>query len=264
MWPAPVEESAPPSWQLEYFDGSLKERQKLALLLRLLGELEGRNCLLVACGPNTGALNFHLRAAGGEWAWTETDPGQIAETRALLGEPVKLVSPTLLPFPDESFQRIVVLDGHRTGEDHPALFGEFQRLLTPGGRAVACTPNGNNHLPFRLLERWLGPTPDLSTPSRDGQPESRSGDPGRWPRTRGLRHRELEALALSVGLQPETRGACSRFFSEAVEWIRLRRRAGRSVLPPPSRLSRLTAALDHLMIGGGGYSVAISMRKSDG
>jgi hypothetical protein len=60
-------------WQLQVFDVSLKKRQKLEMLLELLGPLDGLECLLVTNGDNPGSLNHHMRRAGGRWRWCELE-----------------------------------------------------------------------------------------------------------------------------------------------------------------------------------------------
>ena len=49
-------------WQIEMFQRSIKKQQKLKALLELLGETTGKKCLLVTCGDNNGALNWHFRS----------------------------------------------------------------------------------------------------------------------------------------------------------------------------------------------------------
>ena len=59
-------------WQLEMFKRSLKKQQKLQALLDIMGDVSGQRCLLVTCGDNNGALNWHFRTHGGEWSWAES------------------------------------------------------------------------------------------------------------------------------------------------------------------------------------------------
>jgi hypothetical protein len=58
-------------WQIEMFRRSIKKQQKLRALLEFLGETTGKKCLLVTCGDNNGALNWHFRKHGGEWTWAD-------------------------------------------------------------------------------------------------------------------------------------------------------------------------------------------------
>ena len=69
IWPMAEKTGVP--WQLQMFRKSLKKKMKVRALKKFLGHSASRNCLLVTCGDNNGAINYHLRAAGGNWAWAE-------------------------------------------------------------------------------------------------------------------------------------------------------------------------------------------------
>ena len=73
-------------WQLLMFDKTLKKKQRFHALTRLLGAIRpNERCLLVTCGDNNGAMNYHLREIGGQWAWADSESRSIAEMSALLG-----------------------------------------------------------------------------------------------------------------------------------------------------------------------------------
>ena len=246
----------PPAKQLQRYDRSIREPQRLALILRLLGPLQGKRCLLVSCGRGTGGLSFHLRAEGGAWSWADLHPRHASGIAPLLAEPVTVVHAGELPYPDHTFDRVVVLELHRAGDEAAALVGEVRRVLNPGGRTALLAAHPNPRLPFRLLERLLPGTPNGS---------------GEGDGPVGLSLAALEAMARDHGLIPEARGACSRFFSELVEWAHSRNGPGTpgddregDVKPPPARvhpLGRLVAALDYLIPGTSGYTLAVSSRR---
>ncbi len=242
----------PPARQLQRYDRSIREPQRLALLLQLLGPLKDERCLLVSCGSGTGGLSFHLRAEGGSWSWADLCPEHARAVAPLLAEPVTVVRPGELPYPDTSFDCVVILELHHAGESASALVREVQRVLTPGGRAAILAAHPSPRLPFRLLERLL--------------PGSRNGE--RDPHGPvGLSLARMEAMVHDHGLIPEARGACSRFFSELVEWAH-----DRNGLPTPGDgeesdgetaarihpLGRLVASLDYLIPGSSGYTLAVS------
>jgi len=264
----------PSDWALELFRRSLKKRQKLELLQRMLGALDGERCLLVTCGDNSGALNHHFREQGGSWTWAEMDPGRIGFMAAVLGEPVHQATSSQLPFPDASFQRVVVIDVHEHLEDTTPVNREIFRILAPGGVAILTTPNGNPRLPLAVLKRLLGMTPEVY-----------------GHRVQGYTAQELENMARKVGLVPEARGAYSRFFTEAIElvinlaYVKVLRGDGDEMggsdgeIAPstPGELEevgwayrlyrfaypllRAISSLDHLLPGDGGYAVAIRARR---
>lgn len=261
-------------WQLEVFDVSLKKRQKLAMLLELLGPLQGERCLLVTNGDNPGSLNYHLRLAGGEWRWCELEAKGIHEMQRFLGETVHQGSADSLPFPDGAFTRVVVVDVHEHLERTAAFDRELARVLAAGGLAVVTTPNGDERLPVARLKGWLG-----MSPAAYGHT------------VQGFRVEELEAKLRSVGLVPERRGAYSRFFTEFTELavnfgyvkvlgrLKGRRRPEAGEIAPRSaeqlgsvggafRMYRLAfplihafSSLDGLIPGQGGYAVGVTARR---
>jgi SAM-dependent methyltransferase len=260
-------------WQLQVFDVSLKKRQKLVMLTDLIGPLDRQRCLLVTKGDNPGSLNFHLAALGGTWTWCELEADGIPAMESFLGQKVHHGNEASLPFPDASFDRVVVVDVHEHLAVPDALDREVARLLVAGGMAIVTTPNGNERLPVARLKRVLG-----------------MGPAAYGHIVQGFQAEELEARLRAVGLVPEARGAYSRFFTELVElainftWVKvLSRRKGakrvqgeiaprtqaqlgsvggafkayRAVFP----VVRAVAALDALLPGKGGYAVGVRARR---
>jgi SAM-dependent methyltransferase len=259
-------------WQLEMFDVSLKKQQKLAMLVELLGPLTDQRCLLITHGDNPGSLNYHLRAEGGRWSWAEMDEDGIPQMEQLLREEVRAATPELLPFDDESFDRVVVVDVHEHLHDVRPLNAEIARVLAPEAVAIVTTPSGDPRLPVSVLKRWIG-----------------MGNPAYGHVVQGYRTEELAKMLLDVGLKPVGHGLYSRFFTEIAElainfgYVKVlgRRRSGapageiaprteddlrsvnrtyriyRTVFP----LIRTFSALDALVPGSRGYAVAVAAQK---
>lgn len=261
-------------WQLQVFDVSLKKRQKLAMLRELLGPLGELDCLLVTNGDNPGSLNYHLRAAGGRWTWCELEEAGIPEMELFLGETVHAGTPTSLPFPDASFDRVVIVDVHEHLEATDTLDWETARILRPGGVVIVTTPNGNERLPVARLKRWLG-----------------MGPAAYGHIVQGFEAGELETKLRTVGLTPERRGAYSKFFTEFVElminfaYVKVLGRAKGAAAAAPGEIAprnaqqlgsvggafrayrllfpliRAWSALDAVIPGDGGYAVGVAARR---
>jgi SAM-dependent methyltransferase len=261
-------------WQLQIFDVSLKKRQKLKMLLDLLGPLDGEECLLVTKGDNPGSLNYHLRRSGGRWQWCELDADGIPDMERFLGERVHRGSGDALPFPDGAFTRIVVVDVHEHLERTEAFDLEVARILSPGGIAVVTTPSGDERLPVARMKRWLGM------------------DPAAYGHiVQGFEVHQLEAKMSAVGLVPERRGAYSRFFTEFVElavnfgYVKVLGRRKGAAKPAAGEIAPRSAqqlgsvggaftlyrrvfplifafsSLDVLIPGKGGYAVGVAARR---
>lgn len=265
-------------WQVEMFRRSLKKRQKVELLLDLLGPLEDERSLLLTGGDNNGAINLKFRRAGGRWSWADLEADGLPAMAELLGEPVRHVRPERLPYPDEHFERLVVIDVHEHIRSVDSLNREIERVLAPGALAVVTTPNGDTGLPVARLKRWVGMGPEAYGHV-----------------VQGYRTWELEAMLEEAGLRPLRSGAYARFFTELAElainfgYVKLLSGSGKEGggngeesggrIAPGSEeqlrsvgnvyriysliypFVRAFSAFDRLLPGEGGYAVAVSARK---
>jgi len=262
-------------WQLRMFRKSLKKKMKVQALKKFLGDTSSSSCLLVTCGDNNGAINFHLRDRGGDWTWAEFEDGIRADMEDLLGAPVHLVGKQdcRLPFADGSFDLVVSIDVHEHLRRPDMLAGEFFRVLKPGGRAVATTPNGDERKLVVRLKRWSG-----MNNLEYGHVRT------------GFTVPELEELLAASGLHPVRSGSYAKFFTEFLELVinwtyvkvlnRHDRAPGTGIAP--SSLKKLQAVkksyrlyallyplfwtfsqLDRLLFFSRGYAVIVEAEKSD-
>jgi len=253
---------------------SLKKRQKVELLMRLLGPVKEERCLLISGHDNNGAMNYHFRAAGGHWSWGQVYPQGIAEMAEFLGDPVAHVDINRFPYPDGAFDVVIVIDVHEHFPDVGGLNREIRRVLAPGGLAIITTPSGDTRLPVAALKRLIG-----MGPATYGHV------------VQGYRIRELEAMFRSVDMRPVASGGYARFFTELAELVinfgYVKVLARKKEHPPvmegtiaPTSRKELEAVrkeyrmysliypfmyvfslLDKLIPGRGGYAVAVSARK---
>jgi SAM-dependent methyltransferase len=264
-------------WQLEMLSRSLKKRQKLRLLLAQIGEVAGKDCLLVTHGDNNGALNYRFRERGGRWVWMDTEGSHLEEMAELLGEPVLAAEPGALPAADGAFDVAVAIDVHEHLADPAPFVAELARVARPGGTVVVTTPNGDRWKPVTLLKQLVGM-------DRRAYGHEVLGYNVRQHR------RQLEA----AGLRPVASGSYSKAFTELIELAinfayvkvlsRKARRRGeaaggiapatagelrsvgtsyrlyRAVFP----LLRAVSVLDVLLFPFTGYAVSVVARKEGG
>ncbi|HJS89290.1 MAG TPA: class I SAM-dependent methyltransferase [Steroidobacteraceae bacterium] len=261
-------------WQLQMYEKSLKKRQKVELLMRLMGKVSEERCLLISGHDNNGAMNYHFRAAGGRWSWGQVYPQGIEEMAEFLGDPVAHVDINHFPFADAAFDVVIVIDVHEHFADLSGINREIRRVLAPGGLGIITTPNGDTRLPVALLKRLIG-----MGPATYGHV------------VQGYRIGELEQMFRSVAMRPVASGGYSRFFTEFAELVinfaYVKVLARKKEHPPvmegtiaPTSRKELEAVrkeyrmysliypfmyvfslLDKLIPGRGGYAVAVAARR---
>jgi SAM-dependent methyltransferase len=262
-------------WQLRMFRKTLKKRQRLRVLRELLGALGPEDaCLLVTCGDNNGAINYHLRESGGVWTFADADGENVDEMAALLDQHVHAIDVASLPFGDASFTVAVAIDVHEHIKEPEVFTAELSRILRPGGRLVITVPGGDPSRPVNRLKKWLGMTKKEYGHVSDGYGAT-----------------EIEGWMQSAGVAPEERTTFSRFFTELIElginvgYVKLLSRRGQADVPdgtiaPQSReqlrsvektyrayalvypIIRLVASLDVLFPFSEGYVVMVTGRKN--
>jgi SAM-dependent methyltransferase len=260
-------------WQLGMFSKSLKKKMKVRALKKFLDGPAPRQCLLITCGDNNGAINYYLRKTGGDWSWAEFEDGVRADMEELLKEPVHLLDKGTcrLPFADGQFDLLVSIDVHEHLLQPERLAAEFYRVLKPGGRTVVTTPNGNERKLVVRLKRWSGM------------------DNLEYGHVRtGFDIPDLEALLAGAGFTPGRTGSYAKFFTEFLElvinWTYVKilhrgpRQPGSGIAP--SSLKKLQAVkksyrlytliyplfwlfsqLDRLLFFSRGYAVIVEAKK---
>lgn len=187
-------------WQIRLYRRSIKKKETLRAVLRLLPPVAGKRCLEIGCA--TGTSSWLLRQRGGDWVSADFDPEQVASARQLLEDEVQLIDPSGLPFPNASFDVVVGINFLEHLEDDSAFVGEMARVLKPGGTFLLTCPDGvSRRLGYKIkkLYRFTADTGGFGH-ARDGY----------------LRP-ELSSLLRGAGLEVERIESYSRIFTELVE-----------------------------------------------
>jgi SAM-dependent methyltransferase len=262
-------------WQMQMYRKSLKKQQKVVLLSKLMGPSKGKRCLLISGHDNNGAMNYEFRAAGGTWTWGQVYDDGIAEMAEFLGDPVAHIDINKFPWPDNSFDVLIMIDVHEHFADLSVLNHEIARVVAPNGIAIVTTPSGDTRLPVAFLKRHVGMGPEIYGHVVQGYTAS-----------------QLRQMMSSVGLKPVDWGGYSRFFTEFAELainlayvkILLKKKEHPQVMQgtiAPTNKKEMKAVqkemrmysfiypfmygfslLDKLIPGRGGYAVAVSARKA--
>jgi len=105
---------------------------------------------LLDVGGGTGRVSGALTGLAGEIVVTDLSAAMLRQARGKDGlRPVRAHAERL-PFPDGSFDRVLVVDALHHFCDQEWAAGELLRVLTPGGRLVVEEPN-IEHWPVKLI-----------------------------------------------------------------------------------------------------------------
>jgi SAM-dependent methyltransferase len=183
-------------WALRLFSRSVLKQRKVAEIEAALGPTEGLRCLDL--GSDNGVVSLLLRRRGGDWASADLTQEAVGAIRNLVGSDVHSTDGARLPFPDSTFERVVVVDMLEHVTDEAAFVRELARVTKPGGRLVVNTP----HLKRTLLRRFRHAL---------GQTDAKHGHlrPGYTPQALGA--------LLGGAFALESHRTYSRFFSELVD-----------------------------------------------
>lgn len=185
------------SWALQLFSKSVLKQRKLKEISAVLGDCSSKRCLDL--GSDNGVISFLLRSRGGCWASADLSPETVNSIRSLVGTDVHLVAGGELPFADEEFDAIAVVDMLEHVPDDRRLMEELRRVLKPGGLLVLNVPNLKTGSPLRLIRHLIGQTDEAHGHLRPGYSES-----------------DLQELC-GQHLVLERTHTYSRFFSELID-----------------------------------------------
>lgn len=147
--------------QLALFRTSVLKQAKWRELQAATADIQPRDALDL--GSDNGVISHLFRETGGRWSSADLTEGTTSAIRRMVGERVELLAGPTLPWPDESFDLIVVVDLMEHLEDDATLARELARCLRPGGRLVLNLPHDKRFAilpPVRhaigLTDKWHG------------------------------------------------------------------------------------------------------------
>jgi ubiquinone/menaquinone biosynthesis C-methylase UbiE len=186
------------AWAKALFSKSVLKQRKVKEIVTSLGPTEKMRCLDL--GSDNGVVSLMLRARGGSWASADLTPEAVEAIRGLVVTDVHLVESSRLPFPDASFDRVVVVDMLEHAVDEGAFAAELARIARHGGRVVVNTPHRKDTL-LRRFRHAIGQSDEKHGHLRPGYTRERV--------------EELLGTAFTV----KEHRTYSRFFSELIDTV---------------------------------------------
>ena len=131
--------------QLALFASSVLKQAKWNALREAAGDTSDLDALDL--GADNVVISLLFRSQGGRWTSADLTDQTVEAIRRMVEDRVVRLTGPQLPFEDEAFDLIVVVDLLEHLDDDRALLAEIGRCLRPGGRAVLNVP----HLKPRAL-----------------------------------------------------------------------------------------------------------------
>jgi SAM-dependent methyltransferase len=126
-------------WAVKLFNRSVLKQAKYRRVVELLADPAGKTNLDI--GADNGVISYLLRQRGGRWFSADLDPNTVSAIRKLVGSDVYQIDGGVTPFPDRTFDQVVIVDFLEHIPDDRGFVRELARILKPGGRVIINVPH---------------------------------------------------------------------------------------------------------------------------
>jgi SAM-dependent methyltransferase len=238
------------------------KQAKVREITGMLGDTRGLRCLDV--GGDNGVVSLLLRERGGAWASADLDERTVASIRELVGGTVVRSDGLSLPFPDASFDRVVIVDFLEHVRTDREFVAEVARVLAPGGRLLVNVPHVKPRSLLNRIRHAVGLTDEKHGHVRPGYTAGSLADV-LAPHFRLVRHRTYSRFfsegidtAMTLAYEAGARGGGGVRSSKGTVVTRAdaeSRRGGFRLLRAAYPVLRAVAALDALLFLQPGYKL---------
>ena len=153
-------------WAIALFNRSVLKQAKYRRVLELLENPQGKTSLDI--GADNGVISYLLRQRGGRWYSADLDAATVAAIRDLVHQDVYQLTGGAAPFPDHTFDQIVIVDFLEHIPDDAGFVRELQRILKPGGVLIVNVPHLKPHSILNRLRHRIGLTDEWHGHLRPG------------------------------------------------------------------------------------------------
>ena len=114
-------------WQDKLFSRSIRRSRKLERITKLVGSSHNLQCLEISAGDGT--ISSNLRSCGGSWKTAVTNQAAADSIAYAQKEATTLLEDDKLPFADQMFDRLVIVDALEGITDDYEFLRECHRVL---------------------------------------------------------------------------------------------------------------------------------------
>ena len=153
-------------WQERLFKRSIRRTRNLDRIESLLGSTHNCQCLEISSGD--GMISAALRTLGGSW---RTAVGTEAESDSVgycIKENILMIENGKLPFEDQSFDQVVIVDALKNFSDDREFIHECHRILKNDGWVIITEARRAPISFVALLQRMLNVSPITKGRRRNG------------------------------------------------------------------------------------------------
>ncbi len=154
------------NWQDQLLNRSVRRTRKCSRILAALGQVSSFQCLEISEGD--GAISARLRARGGSWKTAAVTRQASDSLKHSLSENIAFIHEGKLPFEDNSFDRLVIVDALKFIEDDYAFIHECHRVLRNDGWVIIAETKRAPLSLTGLLQQLFGLSPVTRGAKRRG------------------------------------------------------------------------------------------------
>lgn len=114
---------------------------------------KGESVLEVGCGTAAHLKSLVEQGASGAACDLDTDAIRLLQAEGINAVPMQ--SPSLLPFPNNSFDWVLAMQVIEHVEEQEAFIDEIYRVLKPGGTCIIATPNSGSWSQKLFGRNWI-------------------------------------------------------------------------------------------------------------
>jgi SAM-dependent methyltransferase len=153
-------------WAVKLFNRSVLKQAKYKRVLQLLADPAGKTNLDI--GADNGVISFLLRQRGGRWCSADLDSGTVDSIRQLVGTDVYQIDGGVTPFPDRTFDQVVIVDFLEHIPDDQRFLRDLARIMKPGGTLIINVPHVKPGSLLNRFRHWIGLTDEWHGHLRPG------------------------------------------------------------------------------------------------